>query len=162
MAKEDRIIELLEQMVKNTAKEPVAPVSRKINDRFVDNGDGTVTDHLLKVMWVRRPHTDLPDKSKGEMNWEEAWKYCQALSYAGYSDWNLPTAREIASIIDFERINPAIDTSIFPDIKSSWYWTKTQYPGDKNCYRCAGLYGGNVGYYHEGNTLYVWPVRSSQ
>ena len=34
-------------------------------DRFSDNGDGTVTDHLLNVMWSQ---TD----NQGDISWKQA------------------------------------------------------------------------------------------
>jgi len=71
----------------------VAPVWP--NDRFTDNGDGTVTDHQLGVMWSK---TD----NQGDINWKEAdlWvKYTFPDSLEKkYANWRLPTLAELQSL----------------------------------------------------------------
>ena len=63
-----------------------------IQNRLVDNGDGTITDTLTNLMW-----------QKGEnprMNWFEALKYAQSQNIAGYNDWRLPNIKELNSILN--------------------------------------------------------------
>ena len=55
--------------------------------RFVDNGDGTVTDTKRKIMWQKG------DNGK-EVTFEEAQKYCKTLRLGGYADWRLPNPEE--------------------------------------------------------------------
>jgi len=55
--------------------------------RFVDNGDGTVTDTRRKIMWQKG------DNGK-EITFEEAQKYCMTLRVGGYTDWRLPNPDE--------------------------------------------------------------------
>ena len=55
--------------------------------RFVDNGDGTVTDTRRKIMWQKG------DNGK-EVTFEEAQKYCMTLRAGGYTDWRLPNPDE--------------------------------------------------------------------
>ena len=55
--------------------------------RFVDNGDGTVTDTRRKIMWQRG------DNGK-EVTFEEAQEYCKTLRLGGYTDWRLPNPDE--------------------------------------------------------------------
>lgn len=61
---------------------------------FVDNGDGTISDLATGLMWMKS------DSQKG-MNWEEALGYAENLEYAGYTDWRLPNAKELQSIVDY-------------------------------------------------------------
>ena len=54
-------------------------------------------------------------KTDGSMNWEEALRFCENMNFAGYSDWRLPDAKELQSIVDYERCpdatgSAAIDT----------------------------------------------------
>lgn len=56
-------------------------------NRFVDNGDGTVTDMKRHIMWQKG------DNGK-EITFEEALDYCETLRLGGYSDWRLPLPEE--------------------------------------------------------------------
>ena len=65
--------------------------------RFVDNGDGTVTDSCTGLVWQKDTADingdgtiDLDD----ELTWQDALKYCDGLSFAGHDDWRLPNVRE--------------------------------------------------------------------
>jgi len=73
-----------------------------IND-FSDNGDGTITDNATGLMWKQ-------DDSGEGMLWENALSYAENYEYAGYSDWRLPNAKELQSIIDYTR-SPATSNS---------------------------------------------------
>jgi len=42
------------------------------------------------------------DSGKG-MNWQEALAYAEGLTLAGHSDWRLPSAKELQSIVDYAR-----------------------------------------------------------
>jgi|GEM_PF-2478803 len=86
-------------------------------DNLVVNGDGTVTDTSTGLMWQQ--------ETADSMTWEEAITYCEALSFAGYTDWRLPNRNELHSIVDYDRYAPAIDTNAFSDTMSSYYWSST-------------------------------------
>jgi hypothetical protein len=62
--------------------------------RFVNNGDGTVTDTRRQLMWQK-------DDNGEEVTFEGAQKYCQTLRLGGYTDWRLPEPdeRETAVVI---------------------------------------------------------------
>jgi hypothetical protein len=91
---------------------------------YTDNGDGTVTDTFTGLMWQQ----NAPLYSK--KTWEEALSYCENLPLAGYTDWRVPTQKELLSLADFsQRKNPAINITYFPDTFSSYYWSSTTYTG---------------------------------
>ncbi len=77
-------------------------------NKFKDNGDGTITDLKTGLMWMKS------DSRKG-MNWQQALKYAYKLKYAGYSDWRLPNAKELQYIVDYTR---SPDTTSSPAINS--------------------------------------------
>jgi hypothetical protein len=60
--------------------------------RFVDNGDGTVTDTRRKVMWQEG------DNGR-EVTFEEAQEYCKNLQLGGHADWRLPNAEEVDTAV---------------------------------------------------------------
>jgi hypothetical protein len=63
--------------------------------RFVDNGDGRVTDTTRKIMWQKG------DNGK-EVTLEQAQEYCQNLRLGNYTDWRLPKPdeRDIPVVIE--------------------------------------------------------------
>jgi len=96
--------------------------------RFVDNGDGAVTDNCTGLMWQQMTADVDGDghltKQDG-LPWCNALAYCENLSYAGHDDWRLPNARELGSIVDYGRWWQAIDP-VFQAF-SETYWTSTPY-----------------------------------
>lgn len=60
--------------------------------RFVDNGDGTITDNFLHLMWIKED-----TERKSYVAIQEMLKHYE---FAGYSDWRLPTMHELNSIFD--------------------------------------------------------------
>jgi hypothetical protein len=68
-------------------------------ERFVDNGDGTVTDSRRKVMWQKG------DNGK-DVTFEEAQKYCKTLRVGGYTDWRLPKPDERETAVVVELMMP--------------------------------------------------------
>ncbi|MCP4708012.1 MAG: DUF1566 domain-containing protein, partial [Planctomycetes bacterium] len=107
-----------------------------IND-FQDNGNGTITDNSTGSMWMQ------VDSGKG-MAWEDALGYCEDLEYAGYSDWRLPNAKELQSIVDYTRspattnsaaIDPIFSTSSITDEGGDknypFYWTGSTHVNER-------------------------------
>jgi hypothetical protein len=43
----------------------------------------------------------------------------------GFNDWRMPTRKELESIVDFGRSNPAIDASYFPNTKIWYFWSSS-------------------------------------
>jgi hypothetical protein len=94
--------------------------------RFVDNADGTVTDTCTGLQWQQgRPDLN-GDGAYGPADiviWCKALSYCEGLVVAEYDDWRLPNLRELQSIVDYGRFDPAIDP-IFAAY-SDLYWSST-------------------------------------
>ncbi len=63
--------------------------------RFVNNGDGTVTDGETNLVWQKDP---APER----ITWPEAQQYVGQLnaeSFAGHNDWRLPTNKELLTLM---------------------------------------------------------------
>lgn len=93
--------------------------------RFVDNGDGTITDMATGLMWVKDGNGAGCNYGAG-IAWAAAIDFCEALDFAGYDDWRLPNIKELVSILDYGRYGPAIDP-IFINTRSGSYWQSTTY-----------------------------------
>jgi hypothetical protein len=116
-----------------------------IND-FVDNSDGTISDLATGLMWQQAD-------DGVSRNWQEALKYAEDMTLSEYSDWRLPNAKELQSIVDYTRCpaitnSPAISplfmtTSISdPDGNAGQYpyfWTSTSHLDGINPYS-SGVY----------------------
>ncbi|MCK5148371.1 DUF1566 domain-containing protein [bacterium] len=73
-----------------------------VSGRFTDNGDGTVTDYQTGLMWPKNIyHID------GKFYPGEAKIYCETFTFAGYSDWRVPTIIELCRLIDPAQRDPA-------------------------------------------------------
>lgn len=112
-----------------------------------DNSDSTVTDNVTGLMWQQQ--------EGGNMDWEAALAYCEGLSLAGYSDWRLPNKNDLQSIVDYSRINPALNTLFFT-VSASHYWSSTTYAASSN--RAWSMYSGHGSLYYY-NKLESFDVR---
>lgn len=89
---------------------------------FTDNGNGTISDHFTGLMWQKVPGTD-------SLSWEKALQYAENLNLAGFSDWRLPNIKELNSINDESKNAPSVNTTLFPTVKSTRYWSSTTQKG---------------------------------
>jgi hypothetical protein len=87
---------------------------------YSDNGDGTVTDNVTKLMWQQA----VPATTYG---WKDSIAYCPTLTLADYHDWRLPTVIELISIVDHGKATPATDATYFPATPAARFWTSTAY-----------------------------------
>jgi len=100
----------------NTAVDVAAGAPNEMS--FTDNGDGTVTDNVTRLMWQQATPPDT-------FEFTQAGAFCQGLTLGGHDDWRLPSMIELVSIADLGRSNPAIDTTVFPGTPSDPFWSST-------------------------------------
>ncbi|MEA1967563.1 MAG: DUF1566 domain-containing protein [Thermodesulfobacteriota bacterium] len=120
---------------------------------YQDNGNGTVTDLNTQLMWQQ-------SDDGVEREWQDACDYCDNLDFAGYADWRIPTRRELFSIVDLGKYDPAINTDYFPACKSSWYWSGSTRTGSTDGAWVVDFYFGIIGWGGKTNDGYVRCVRS--
>jgi hypothetical protein len=63
------------------------------------------------------------------VTYKQAEKLCKEMRLGGYDDWRIPTIRELLSIIDYKKYDPAILDG-FSVTEPNYYWSSTQYMGD--------------------------------
>jgi hypothetical protein len=132
---------------------------------YIDNGDGTVTDMGTGLMWQKAMPT-------GTYTWEQALAYCENLilnndgewtngtanaSGAKYTDWRLPTAKELASIVDTTRYSPAIDPTYFPSTVANETWSSTTLA---NALNTAWYVNFNGGFTYTNLKIYARNIRA--
>jgi hypothetical protein len=138
-----------------------------ISGRFVDNGDGTVTDTCTGLSWQKATadvNGDGTVSTRGdEVAWLDALAYCDGLSFAGHEDWRLPDVRELQSIADYGRSQPALDP-IF-DAKATYHWSSSTWLDVPSMAWFVCFWDGYVGYsqaWKESAKYFVLAVRNAQ
>jgi hypothetical protein len=130
--------------------------------RFIDNGDGTVTDNLTGLMWAKDANL-----AKSTMTWNAAIDYANNKVSLGtscggeYTDWRLPNRNELNSLIDVSNFVPALPSGHpFFNVQSSNYWSSTTlaYYNDSYAWDVHMIYG-YVSSTSKTYDYYVWPVR---
>ena len=93
-------------------------------DYLVSNGDGTVTDTDTGLMWQQDP-------SNNSKQWNIALSSSEYSNLADYTDWRLPTIKELHSLVDYRRFNPAINLTYFPDTQQKFTVTNSFWTGSR-------------------------------
>lgn len=160
-----------EKLFRKRPKEQRQPRSAKskrenrtrAKSRFVDNGDGTVTDTLTGLQWQK-------EDDGIERNYKGAQRYIKELRLAGYDDWRLPRKEELMELADlgYDALK-----QVFLNVKAERYWAKTsreelywaQTP-DKIAYTVdfdprSANYGSDVTYFRSYD-YYVRAVRNTR
>ncbi|TXT40238.1 MAG: branched-chain amino acid ABC transporter2C amino acid-binding protein [Comamonadaceae bacterium] len=97
---------------------------------YTDNGDGTVTDTGIGLIWMRcsMGQTWTGSTCSGNANtytWDQAVAITGTVNFSSQTDWRLPNILELQSIVDRSRSNPAISPTAFPGTPNSSVWSST-------------------------------------
>jgi len=84
--------------------------------RFKDYCEGTLTDTVSGLMWQKQ--------FTNPLSWAQAVDYAKKLGLAGYTDWRLPTVKELLTLVDYSKRAPA---SSFPGMPLEWFWSSSSY-----------------------------------
>jgi hypothetical protein len=134
-----------------------------IDDRYRDNVNGTITDTRTNLTWMRcslgQQWTGSTCAGKAmTMNWNDALRTAMSYSYAGHSDWRVPTVDELDTLVQCpagrkpsarpagryvndtngechgnEYNTPKININAFPNTPAVWCWSSSpnaNYSGD--------------------------------
>lgn len=108
------------------------PVAKSAHARFVDNGDGTLSDTKSHLMWMK---LDTWQLEKKWVNWYTAREFVQRMNnkkFAGHDDWRLPTPEEAKTLYDRRKRNVDKDGDkvfidpIFPKGGGWGTWTSSE------------------------------------
>ena len=118
---------------------------------YSSNGT-TVLDNGTGLEWQQSDDGQTRD-------WSQALEYCENLPLDGHNDWRLPNLRELDSIADLTRYNPAINTDYF-SCQSSSYWSATTDANLTNIAWDIHFYSGGEYFGYKTNSRYVRCVRA--
>lgn len=116
-------------------------------EQYRINGDGTVTDIKTNLMWKQCSEGQRGDNCGGEFaeyKWDDALsKFGAGVSFAGHSDWRMPTKEELRTLVycsngtpqetawnkscgkEGEYQSPTINQTAFPNT-AWWYWSSME------------------------------------
>ena len=143
------------------------------NPRFTDNSNGTVTDNLTGLIWLKNAN------AFGLRNWATALTDCNTLNSGEHGlsdgsvegDWRLPNVKELQSLIDWAYYGPALSNAagtakwtsgdVFSGVQSDFYWSSTTYANFTTYAWRVDFDDGCVDGMRVDDS-YVWPVRGGQ
>ena len=142
---------------------------------YTDHGDGTVTHIPTGLMWKRCGegqswNGSTCTGSASTHYWADALTLARTSSFAGQTDWRLPNLKELRSLVEECRSNPAINDTVFPttpssyisSAPSSYFWSGS--PVANNSGYAWGVYFalGSAGNYYRSSSYGVRLVRAGQ
>ncbi|MFI5395607.1 MAG: DUF1566 domain-containing protein [Candidatus Binatia bacterium] len=89
--------------------------------RFVDNGDGTITDASTRLVWEKKSADGSIHDQDRTYTWSSTGTAADGTAFttflatlnqsnfAGHNDWRMPSVTELRSLVDYARFAPAID-----------------------------------------------------
>ena len=121
-------------------------------NRFIDHGDGTITDNQTGLTWLKDANY-----FKKIMPWKKAINICKSLG----GGWRLPERFELEGLLDLARHDPALPQGHpFTNVQSAYYWSATTYAyGTSRAWIVFMRYGYVHGSSKTYGSYYVWPVR---
>ncbi|QPJ65062.1 MAG: DUF1566 domain-containing protein [Candidatus Nitrohelix vancouverensis] len=73
-------------------------------ERFIDNGDGTITDTLTTLMWMKEDSFQMLKKFSSYYHCEKVLAKLNGEAFAGYSDWRFPDKHEAFSLFEEAKV----------------------------------------------------------
>lgn len=144
------------------------------NPRFTDNGNGTITDNLAGLVWLKNANcanatrtwaTALNDVAQLNTNGQMNGNNCGDTSNSGshQTDWRLPNVRELLSLTDFSRSGPSLPSGHpFTNVQTGDYWSSTTYTLSTTDAWNVSMNSSHVQPLSKSVSTYVWAVRGGQ
>jgi Protein of unknown function (DUF1566) len=171
--------------------------------RYKDNGNGTITDKSTDLTWEKKSDDGTIHDVDNTYTWENAFAvHVAALNnsckndatvdcsvngdadcagvggkcgFAGKRDWRVPNARELASIGNYENVDPAVSAAFNTNCvagatvltgsctaTSLFYWSSTSDTGTPSNAAVVHFLNGSVPYAAKSDPIHVRAVRGGR
>lgn len=130
--------------------------------RFTDNGNGTVTDNLTSLIWLKNADCF------GAQSWVNALNYANTLNSGECGltdgsverDWRLPNRKELRSLVDYSKYGPPLLSGHpFTNMQTDGYWSSSTYTVYTDSAWDVRMGDGDEDAVVKTVSYYVWPVR---
>ena len=88
-----------------------------------------VKDPSTNLLWEDSPHA-----KETKITQPRAAHYCGELKLGEFEDWRLPTIQELLTIIDYNRISPALLSAFSYVDDESFYWSQTSVADESDAF----------------------------
>jgi len=148
--------------------------------RFLDNGDGTVTDNLTGLMWLKNanciatsyPGFDIDGTTgDGAVTWQHALDFVAGINNgtylncgAGHTDWRLPNINELESLFNASGGGTSAWLNYFQginNVQNYYYWSSTTRAGTPDAAWVFEMWLDFLGFIGKTNPVFAWPVRGT-
>lgn len=151
LEKEQKINEIYNKKLNLANEKKLATLIQQ--DQNFTSLENLVYDSKTKLFWQ-------DELIVSKLSWKRAIMYCKRLELGGFNDWRLPKIKEILSIVDYKKSEPALDKS-FKNIKfeDGFYWSITYDKNHKNQAFLVEFYHGRVKTANINQAQYIRCVR---
>jgi hypothetical protein len=142
--------------------------------RFTDNGDGTVTDKMTGLMWIKNANAiktlhpefdtqyDFSGHGDGKVTWATAIEFIGKINdgtyncgaTTTYTDWRMPNVREMRSLLlysqDFSSITGVFTNAVL--LRDDWYFTGTTDPTNTDYVIITNFYQSSINHVKKVNS----------
>jgi hypothetical protein len=125
-----------------------------------------VKDNVTGFIWENKTDDGSIHDKDNIYTWDDAQgvfiKNLNDNCFGGFSDWRLPTIKELSSIVNRGTYNPAVNTAYFPHTMSSAYWSPTTSASQSDNAWYVYFYDGSIGDNDKSGCYYVRAVRGGE
>jgi hypothetical protein len=135
--------------------------------RFTDNLNGTVTDNLTGLIWLKDANcvsffAPIDFEAALEVANTLSQGFCGLVDGSIAGDWRLPNIKELVSLMDYGEWPPLPSGHPFTSVQPTFYWSSTSSVPDPTSAWDVKMDFGSVFPANKTSNLHVWPVRGGQ
>lgn len=102
-----------------------------------------VTDNKTQLVWMRCAYGQTWNADSSactgnavRVDWQQALQLASQQTSTDLNEWRLPNVKELSTIVEKQCVDPAINSTLFPNAPAEDFWTATT-SADTNSYAWA-------------------------